>query len=1681
MIAASLRPSPLCAGSRPSGRTSLRVQAVWTGTGVKDFDLGAAGGKKVVEIGGQRILLATANGEVKAVSNKCPHLGLPLVGKTALLQGEVANGCVTCPAHGSKFDLSTGEPVGEWIPKMPSLPFVGKIGDTPKPLPTFEARVGASGEIEVNSRSHIGTKIWTVLGDRGGAALQFLLRASNREVLASGWPRREQIIQDVDDCDSDSDSAGSEPGLESDCGDSEPDLESGSSSDSNSEPVVTQKPAQRAAGSSAPQQKPAAAIRKPQSGSQGAAAASGRHVVPGILGGTDSDDCGDDPPDLIGGGSDLSDEEALSGSALRQPQPQPQPQPKRAPGAPAKGGAGKLKKGPKASAPAGPAAKAEEDLAATFTAVSGINAVVQPDGSVSLGPPPGAGSREDRQGSRQRAQPSPAAQSAAAQQQRARGPAAAKVEQLVPEVADDKLLSEALRLEEEQRRLLRKQLGLDDAEEAEAEDPVLGDCALSLGCSKENAVGLVRASHAERYEFRCSAGHRLLYHQPCWRKETVRMVDAKGGEEEVVGKDFKFGLYKKHDRKKCVRPGCEGTLVFIEGPNKYPILNIEEQVKKEEAAAAPAHQQAAEAPEWELYNQQQQQQKEKRFKFKKGKGRKADEEEEEEDAAPVRTTCRNERRLLLQQQHLQHSQDHQQPETAEGHGSAADAATEGEQLSTGDAAAAAAAGLSAAPALPDDKLLRAIERREADADLLGLGGRRKAKEKGRAAAKDCGIEYGDGGKADKRKKKGVKMVLEVGLTIAEQRRTQLETGDGIWEGPAKNPNRLGASLMDFPDLEEAEQIAKLERLGGEDAEHAARDLYSSALLTALRSFKADVFRPDDPNGPCTVLVENIDYRRMADQDARPEISTFAEYGSVKALQQYPACKAAVVSFRSTQAAYQAYLLLPQMVLLHSRLTAMLLARLPGEQEVEELARQVQEEARLRAGGWEEEEEDEEALGDAASGSSSSQRAPLYAIGNPAASRPSSGPGGSSYPTVSITISGAAASVAAPGSRVAALLEESGAGGGSGGSSLNATASAYVPASLAASLGTSLGTVDIAVDTAVDTVCTEAGAEAGNGLSTATTVGFDVPKQSADVAAHGSLRVAASEFRPQQATAQQAVTSLAPHQQQPEEQQEEQQEEEQEEEQQQQQQQQEQEEPQLKRDLKADPLVTKYFAGQLIATDKAAYQMYLEYADEPFGLSVHTFDKVGLVTKDSVALLMFDIESGLIYGVWAAQSKDHFADMGEVVSFRADRTLPPLPLHRVAGLLQWDNLTVKLPQKLPAATIQTIMLEMVEQEQAQIAQAEQAKRRAAAAEEQRRKAVLDAACAAGAAARPVPAGASPSLPKLAGIEPAGGSEGEFIALPPHLAAKKAQEERDAELARKMQEQLIAEAQLEQRQRLAEDAHLARYLHPSAAAGTGSAPAAPFGYAAAAAKPGPPPPPAAAGPRPPGLFASFSSLFPGQRPQGAPAARPAPPPAPHAVAPAAAGPAPVAPAAAAPVAPVAAAPAAAAAVRPPPMWPPAPRGTAAAAAPRPYRPMAGYRPPLAAAGRPSAAAAPAAAAAAPLVPATFPPASASPSPAATTAAAAPAALAAAAAASPAAAAEAAPALVAAAAAPAAAAALKNPCVACQEREAVNLWIPCGHHGHCPECLPDSMPLPEKLAQFPKCLTCGTAAQYYIRMFS
>ncbi|GLC46514.1 hypothetical protein PLESTF_000957200 [Pleodorina starrii] len=129
-------------------RRTVRVEAAaWTKVG-STAGLKSSGGKQVVEVGGQKVLLVELDGQVRAVSNKCSHLGLPLVGKTALFQAEVKDKCVVCPAHGTYFDLETGAVKGEWCPKLPNLPLVGK-GPGQKPLPTFQVRVGAGGEIEV--------------------------------------------------------------------------------------------------------------------------------------------------------------------------------------------------------------------------------------------------------------------------------------------------------------------------------------------------------------------------------------------------------------------------------------------------------------------------------------------------------------------------------------------------------------------------------------------------------------------------------------------------------------------------------------------------------------------------------------------------------------------------------------------------------------------------------------------------------------------------------------------------------------------------------------------------------------------------------------------------------------------------------------------------------------------------------------------------------------------------------------------------------------------------------------------------------------------------------------------------------------------------------------------------------------------------------------------------------------------------------------------------------------------------------------------------------------------------------------------------------------------------------------------------------------------------------------------
>lgn len=56
-----------------------------------------------VEVGGTPVAVFNVGGELYAIGAVCPHEGGPLE------EGEVENGRVTCPWHGSVFDLKTGK------------------------------------------------------------------------------------------------------------------------------------------------------------------------------------------------------------------------------------------------------------------------------------------------------------------------------------------------------------------------------------------------------------------------------------------------------------------------------------------------------------------------------------------------------------------------------------------------------------------------------------------------------------------------------------------------------------------------------------------------------------------------------------------------------------------------------------------------------------------------------------------------------------------------------------------------------------------------------------------------------------------------------------------------------------------------------------------------------------------------------------------------------------------------------------------------------------------------------------------------------------------------------------------------------------------------------------------------------------------------------------------------------------------------------------------------------------------------------------------------------------------------------------------------------------------------------------------------------------------------------------
>lgn len=88
------------------------------------------GAMRAVEVDGTPVVVSRSEGgEVCAIANACTHVGGPLA------EGEREGDTVSCPWHGSRFDLCSGEVLR---------------GPAREPQRRFEARVRA-GKIEVKA------------------------------------------------------------------------------------------------------------------------------------------------------------------------------------------------------------------------------------------------------------------------------------------------------------------------------------------------------------------------------------------------------------------------------------------------------------------------------------------------------------------------------------------------------------------------------------------------------------------------------------------------------------------------------------------------------------------------------------------------------------------------------------------------------------------------------------------------------------------------------------------------------------------------------------------------------------------------------------------------------------------------------------------------------------------------------------------------------------------------------------------------------------------------------------------------------------------------------------------------------------------------------------------------------------------------------------------------------------------------------------------------------------------------------------------------------------------------------------------------------------------------------------------------------------------------------------------
>ncbi|MFC1909417.1 Rieske (2Fe-2S) protein [Chloroflexota bacterium] len=92
------------------------------------------GTMKKYQVEDTEILVARIEGRYYAAQNKCPHFG------GDLSKGKLEGSIVTCPRHGSQFNVADGSVV-RWLKGTGLISSIGKILKSPRKLITYNTKI----------------------------------------------------------------------------------------------------------------------------------------------------------------------------------------------------------------------------------------------------------------------------------------------------------------------------------------------------------------------------------------------------------------------------------------------------------------------------------------------------------------------------------------------------------------------------------------------------------------------------------------------------------------------------------------------------------------------------------------------------------------------------------------------------------------------------------------------------------------------------------------------------------------------------------------------------------------------------------------------------------------------------------------------------------------------------------------------------------------------------------------------------------------------------------------------------------------------------------------------------------------------------------------------------------------------------------------------------------------------------------------------------------------------------------------------------------------------------------------------------------------------------------------------------------------------------------------------------